>query len=89
MKKIAESLKDERHASSLSNHDLKNFLKGIKQASNARLPNPSNVGGACGAEHVRNMWLHNYQSLLNSIPDSPVHIHRSIFIVAIFKLMTR
>ena len=22
------------------------------------------------------MWLHHYQSLLNSIPDSPVHIHK-------------
>ena len=37
---------------------------------------PSNVGGACGAENVRNMWLHHYQSLLNSIPGSPVHISK-------------
>ena len=57
-----------------SSHDLKN--KGIKQANNARLPNPSNVGGACGAENVRNMWLHHYQSLLNSVPKSTVHIHK-------------
>ena len=53
-----------------------NFWKDIKQASNARLPNPSSVGGACGAENVRNMWLHRYQSLLNSIPDSPVQMHK-------------
>ena len=34
---------------------------------------PSNVGGACGAENVRNMWLDHHQALLNSIPGSPVH----------------
>ena len=34
------------------------------------------VGGACGAENVRNMWLHHYKSLLNYIPDSRVHIHK-------------
>ena len=33
--------------------------------NNARLPNPSNVGGASGFENVKNMWLHHYQSLLN------------------------
>ena len=38
--------------------------------NNARLPNPSNVGGASGAENVKNMWLHHYQSLLNSIAGS-------------------
>ena len=32
----------------------------------------SNVGGACGADNVRNMWLDHYQALLNSIPGSPV-----------------
>ena len=25
--------------------------------NNARLPNPSNVDGASGAENVKNMWL--------------------------------
>ena len=74
--KNAESLKAERLASNLSSHDFKNFWKGIKQANNARLPNPSNVGGACGAENVRNMWLQHYQSLLNSVPESTVHIHK-------------
>ena len=74
--KNAESLKAERLASNLSSHDFKNFWKGIKQANNARLPNHSNVGGACGAENVRNMWLHHYQSLLNSVPESTVHIHK-------------
>ena len=44
--------------------------------NNARLPNPSNVGGASGAENVKNMWLHHYQSLLNSIPGSPVNIKK-------------
>ena len=34
--------------------------------NNARLPNPSNVGGASGVENVKNMWLHHYQSLFNS-----------------------
>ena len=42
----------------------------------ARLPNPSNVGGASGVENVKNMWLHHYQSLLNSIPGSPVNIKK-------------
>ena len=74
--KNAESLKVERLASNLSSHDFKNFWKGIKQANNARLPKPSNVGGACGAENVRNMWLHHYQSLLNYVPESTVHIHK-------------
>ena len=44
--------------------------------NNARLPNPSNVGGASGAENVKNMWLHHYQSLLNSTPGSPVNIKK-------------
>ena len=44
--------------------------------NNARLPNPSNVGGASGVENVKNMWLHHYQSLLNSIPGSPVNIKK-------------
>ena len=44
--------------------------------NNARLPNPSNVGGASGVKNVKNMWLHHYQSLLNSIPGSPVNIKK-------------
>ena len=36
--------------------------------NNARLPNLSNVGGASGAENVKNLWLHHYQFLLNSTP---------------------
>ena len=44
--------------------------------NNARLPNPSNVGGASGVENVKNMWLHHYHSLLNSIPGSPVNIKK-------------
>ena len=42
----------------------------------ARLPNPSNVGGASGVENVKNMWLHHYQSLHNSIPGSPANIKK-------------
>ena len=45
-----------------------------KKTNNAKLHTLSNVGGACGAENVRNMWLDHYQALLNSIPGSPVHI---------------
>ena len=56
-------------ASNLSIHDIRTYWKGIKQVNNTRLPNPNNVGGA---ENVRNIWLHRYESLLNSIPDSPV-----------------
>ena len=41
--------------------------------NNARLPNPSNVGGASGVENVKNMWLHHYQSLLNSTWLSSQH----------------
>ena len=44
--------------------------------NNARLPNPSNVGGAYGAENVKIMWLHHYQSLLNSIHGSPANIKK-------------
>ena len=44
--------------------------------NNARLPNPSNVGGASGVENVKNRWLHHYQSLLNSIPGSPANIKK-------------
>ena len=44
--------------------------------NNARLPNSSNVGGTSGAENVKNMWLHHYQSLLNSIPGSPANINK-------------
>ena len=58
----------------LSSDDFKNCWKGINQTNNARLPNRSNVGGACGAQNVRNMWRHHYQSLLNSV--STVHIHK-------------
>ena len=76
VKTNAESLKAERLASNLSSRDFKNIWNGIKQVNIARLPNPSNVGGACGAENVRNMWLHHYQSLLNSVPESTVHIHK-------------
>ena len=54
---------------------FKNFWKDIKH-TNARLPNPSNVDGASGAENVKNMWLHHYQSLLNSIPGSPANIKK-------------
>ena len=56
-------LKVERLASKLCNNDFKNFWKDLKHMNNARLPNPSNVGGASGAEN-------HYQSLLNSIPGS-------------------
>ena len=72
--KNAEILKAERLASKLCNNDFKNFWKDIKHMNNARLPNPSNVGGASGVENVKNMWLHHYQSLLNSIPGSPANI---------------
>ena len=44
--------------------------------NNARLPNPSNVGSASGVENVKNMWLHHYQSLLNSIPGYPANIKK-------------
>ena len=44
--------------------------------NNARLSNPSNVGGASGVENLKNMWLHHYQSLLNSIPGSPANIKK-------------
>ena len=44
--------------------------------NNARLPNPSNVGGASGVENVKIMWLHHYQSLLNYLPGSPVNIKK-------------
>ena len=44
--------------------------------NNARLPNPSNTGGASGAENVKNMWLHHYQSLLNSLLGSPANIKK-------------
>ena len=44
--------------------------------NNAKLPNRSNVGGASGAENIKNMWLHHYQSLLNSIPGSPANIKK-------------
>ena len=73
MKKSAEILKAERLASKLCNNDFKNFWKDIKHMNNAMLPNPSNVGGSSGVENVKNMWLHLYQSLLNSIPGSPVN----------------
>ena len=46
--------------------------------NNARLSNPSNVGGASGVENVKNMWLHHYQSLLNSIPGSPANIKSTL-----------
>ena len=35
------------------------LIKGLHM-NNARLPNPSNVGGASGVENVKNMWLHHY-----------------------------
>ena len=50
LKKNAEILKAERLASKLCNNDFKNFWKDIKHMNNARLPNPSNVGGASGVE---------------------------------------
>ena len=74
--KNAETLKADRLASKLSCNDLHNFWKDIKKTNNAKLQTPSNVGGACGAENVRNMWLDHYQALLNSIPGSPVHISK-------------
>ena len=74
MKKNAEILKAERLASKLCNHDFKNLWKNIKHMNNARLPNPSNVGGASGVENVKNMWFHHYQSLFNSMPGSPANI---------------
>ena len=40
------------------------------------MTHPSNVGGSSGVENVKNMWLHHYQSLLNSIPGSPVNIKK-------------
>ena len=73
LKKNAEILKAERLASKLCNNDFKNFWKDIKHMNNARLPNPSNVGGASGVENVKNMWLHHYQSLLNSTWLSSQH----------------
>ena len=45
--------------------------------NNAMFPNPSNVGGASCAENVKNMWLHRYQSFLNSIPGSPANIKQN------------
>ena len=71
-----ETLKADRLASKLSCNDFNNFWKDIKKTNNAKLQTPSNVGGACGAENVRNMWLDHYQALLNSIPGSPVHISK-------------
>ena len=65
-----------RHASNLCNNDFNNFCKEIKHMNNVRLPNASNVGGASSAENVKNMWLHHYQSLLNSIPGSPANIKK-------------
>ena len=44
--------------------------------NNARLSNPSNVGGASGVENVKNLWLHHYQSLHNFIPGSPANIKK-------------
>ena len=74
--KNAEILKAEKLASKVCNNYFKNFWKDIKHMNNARLPNPSNDGGASGVENVKNMWLHHYQSLLNSIPGSPVNIKK-------------
>ena len=74
--KNAETLKADRLASKLSCNDFNNCWKDIKKTNNAKLQTPSNVGGACGAENVRNMWLDHYQALLNSIPGSPVHISK-------------
>ena len=51
--KNAEIIKAEQLASKLCSNDLKNFWKGIKHMNNARLPNPSNVGGASGVENVK------------------------------------
>ena len=68
--------KAERLASKLCNNDFQKFWKDIKHMNNASLPNPSDVGGASGAENVKNTWLHHYQSLLNSIPGSPVNIKK-------------
>ena len=51
--KNAEIIKAEQLASKLCSNDLKNFWKGIKHMNNARLPNPSNVGGASGMENVK------------------------------------
>ena len=72
--KNAEILRAERLASKLCNNDLKNFWKDLKHMNYARLPNPSNVGAASGAENVKNMWLHHGQSLLNSITGYPTNI---------------
>ena len=69
--KNAETLKADRLASKLSCNDFNNFWKDIKKTNNAKLQTPSNVGGACGAENVRNMWLDHYQG-------------RSIFDLAIY-----
>ena len=74
--KNAEVLKAERLTSKLCYNDFRNFWKYIKHMNNARLPNPSNVGVASGVENVKNMWLHHYQSLLNSIPGSPANIKK-------------
>ena len=71
--KNAEILQAERLASKLCNNDFNNFWYDIKHMSNARLPNPSNVGGASGVENVNNMLLHHYQSLLNSTWLSSQH----------------
>ena len=48
----------------------------MKHMNNARLPNPSNVGGASGMENVKNIWLHHYQSLFNDIPSSPANVKK-------------
>ena len=74
--KTAETLKADRLASKLSCNDFNNFWKDIKKTNNAKLQTLSNVGGACGAENVRNMWLDHYQNVLNSIPGSPIHISK-------------
>ena len=74
--KNAEILRAERLASKLCNNDLKNVWKDLKHMNYARLPNPSNVGAASGAENVKNMWLHHGQSLLNSITGYPANIKK-------------
>ena len=68
---ILKSLKDAAEAIPTKANNTSR--KDIKHMNNARLRNPSNVGGASGTENVNNIWLHHYQSLLNSMPGSPAN----------------
>ena len=58
--KNAEILKAERLASKLCNNNFKNFWKDMKHMNNARLLNPSNVGGASGGFITTSPYLTLY-----------------------------